>query len=97
MDILFSVDFALESTHLVLKREEQEFMDLIVRAVSLRAYKRKGFLELWTMVSDLQVRDRLSNKTRYPMMVSVRRAPTLDAAPLLPADLLKLQEKYLDK
>ena len=92
MDILFSVDFALESTHLVLKREEQEFMDLIVRAVSLRAYKRKGFLELWTMVSDLQVRDRLSNKTRYPMMVSVRRAPTLDAAPLLPADLLKLQE-----
>ena len=92
MDILCSVDFALESTHLVLKKEEQEFMDLIVGAVSLRAYKRKDFLELWTMVSDLQVRDRLSDKTRYPMVVAVRRSSAPDAAPLLPADLLKIQK-----
>ena len=72
LDIIVSVDFQLESAQISLKKEEQKFVDIGVNGIRVRAFKRKEFLEIWAMVSDLKVLDSLTPKTRYTHLISVR-------------------------
>lgn len=100
LDIILSADFMLGSVQVMLKREEDKLMDVILDRLCLQAYQRKDFFELWFMLSDLKVLDTSSNKTRYkeivvvnkPLQIPLVTTPTDEEseasgeAPLLPAN-----------
>lgn len=74
LDIIMSLDFLLGSAHVTLKKEEQKFVEMGVDGISIRAFKRKEFLEMWAMVRDLKVIDTLTPRTRYTHLISVRHS-----------------------
>ena len=88
MDVQISVDFFLGSFLLMLKKKEQRLMSVCVDGISLRAYKRKSFLECWSMIRDVKVLDDITAKTKYSSIVSIRPRPA-EAIPttILAADM----------
>ena len=73
LDIVLSADFMLGSTQVVLMREGEKLMDIILNQVCLQAFKRKEYLELWFMLNDLKVLDSSPAKTRYKEIVVVNK------------------------
>ena len=88
MDVQISVNFFLGSFLLMLKKKEQRLMSVCVDGIYLRAYKRKSFLECWSMIRDVKVLDDITAKTKYSSIVSIRPRPA-EAIPttILSADM----------
>ena len=88
MDVQISVNFFLGSFLLMLKKKEQRLMSVCVDGIYLRAYKRKSFLECWSMIRDVKVLDDITAKTKYSSIVSIRPRPA-EAIPttILMADM----------
>ena len=73
-DVVLSADFMLGSAQVVLKREEEKLVDVILERVCVQAYKRKEYAELWFMMDDVKVLDSSPFKTRYKEIVVVNKA-----------------------